>query len=271
MELRLIALDVGDVGDVGDVPDVADVVDVVAVARLARMVPMMPSGRPDDRPDDRADDRADRGARLRGRDIGHDTRHDTGHDTGLEAWDETDHGPASFDDFVAARAGTLLSYAHLLTGQRASAEDLVQSALVRTLSSWSRVRNKGNPEGYVRRTMARLQINTWRGRGRHPEVLVPVLLDTDPDGAPGVRPGDYDERDAMWAALATLPARQRAVLVLRYYEDLSEADIADVLGCSRGTVKSQASKGLQRLRLALADTPADTPADTQDTSPEVGR
>lgn len=168
---------------------------------------------------------------------------------------------ASFDDFVAARGSALLSYAYLLTGQRTAAEDLVQTALVRTLSSWDRVRNRGNPEGYVRRAMARLQINVWRTRGRRREVLVPVLLDADPGSAAGPAggagrsasvPGDLDERDAMWTALATLPPRQRAVLVLRYYEDLSEAEIADVLGISRGTVKSQASKGLDRLRAVLA-------------------
>jgi hypothetical protein len=152
------------------------------VARLARMVPVTSSGPPD------------RDADLPG------SREET--DDGPASFD--DPGAASFDAFVAAGGSALLSYAHLLTGQCAAAEDLVQTALVRTLSSWGRVRNKGNPEGYVRRTMARLQINTWRGRARHREVLVPVPTDTGPDGAAvDPSPGRLDERDAMWAALGT--------------------------------------------------------------------
>jgi RNA polymerase sigma-70 factor (sigma-E family) len=160
----------------------------------------------------------------------------------------------SFDEFVAGRGSALLSYAHLLTGQRAAAEDLVQTALARTLLAWDGVRDKHNPEGYVRRTMARLQMNTWRARSRHQEIPVSQPPDAAPqDAVPqDAAAGLADERDAMWAALATLPPRQRAVLVLRYYEDLSEAEIAEVLGCSRGTVKSQASKGLEKLRAALA-------------------
>lgn len=157
----------------------------------------------------------------------------------------------AFEAFVASRGSALLSYAHLLTGQRAAAEDLVQAALARTLVAWPRVRNQDDPEGYVRRTMARLQANAWRSRLRHredPVAAVPDTVRVDPaDGA-------LDERDAMWAALGALPPRQRAVLVLRFYEDLSEAQIAHVLGCRPGTVKSQAARGLARLREVLEGT-----------------
>jgi RNA polymerase sigma-70 factor (sigma-E family) len=151
---------------------------------------------------------------------------------------------ADFRAFVAARSGALLSFAHLLTGDRHTAEDVVQTALAATALSWQRVRRRDHPEGYVRRAIVNTHLNAqrrrlWRERAT---AEVPEAADPQPVEA-GV-----DERDAMWRALATLPPRQRAVLVLRYYEDLSEADISDILGCSRGTVKSQASKALEHLR-----------------------
>jgi len=159
----------------------------------------------------------------------------------------------AFRDFAAARLPALLRFAHLLTGERTSAEDLVQNALTRTALSWSRIRRQDDPEGYVRRTMVNLQTNVWRRRlwreaptGEPPEVM-------DPRSAEAA----YDDRDRMWRALATLPPRQRAVLVLRYYSDLSEAEIAETLGCSRGTVKSQAAKALGKLRLQTEFTDSD--------------
>jgi RNA polymerase sigma-70 factor (sigma-E family) len=151
---------------------------------------------------------------------------------------------ADFRSFVAARSPALLSFAHLLTGDRHAAEDVVQTALAKTAFGWSRVRRKDNPEGYVRRAIVTTHLNAlrrkpWREQPR--EFL--------PDDATQRRPeAEHDDRDAMWQALAELPPKQRAVLVLRYYEDLSETDIAEVLGCSRGTVKSQATKGLLHLR-----------------------
>jgi RNA polymerase sigma-70 factor (sigma-E family) len=163
---------------------------------------------------------------------------------------EGDLGWTPFSAFVAARSGALLSYAHLLTGDRAGAEDLLQTALARTLLAWPGVRDKDDPEGYVRRTMARLQANVWRSRRRNPED--PVAAVPEPSG-PDLAV-QLDERDAMWAALGELPPRQRAVLVLRYYEDLSEAEIARVLGCTRGTVKSQAAKALRHLAGVIAVT-----------------
>ena len=151
---------------------------------------------------------------------------------------------ADFRAFVSARSPSLLWFAHVLTGDPHTAEDVVQTALAKTALAWPRVRRKDNPEGYVRRAIVTTHLNALRRKPwrEQPRAVIP-------DDAAASRPeSDLDERDAMWTALSGLPARQRAVLVLRYYEDLSEADIADVLGCSRGTVKSQAAKGLTRLR-----------------------
>jgi RNA polymerase sigma-70 factor (sigma-E family) len=155
---------------------------------------------------------------------------------------------ADFAAFVATRSAALLSFAHVLTGDRHDAEDVVQTALAATALGWHRVRRRDNPEGYVRRAIVTTHLNRQRRRPwrERPAAELPEPPDprTDGDG--------FDERDAMWRMLAALPARQRAVLVLRYYEDMSEADIADVLGCSRGTVKSQAAKALERLRYSLS-------------------
>jgi len=153
-----------------------------------------------------------------------------------------------FRAFVAARSPSLLWFAHVLTGDRHTADDVVQIALAKTALGWSRVRRKENPEGYVRRAIVNTHLNAMR---RKPWREQP--REFMPDDALARRAEEeLDDRDAMWAALAGLPPKQRAVLVLRYYEDLSEADIADVLGCSRGTVKSQAAKGLLHLREIVA-------------------
>jgi RNA polymerase sigma-70 factor (sigma-E family) len=151
----------------------------------------------------------------------------------------------AFDAFVRSRHPALLRYGHVLTGNPHAAADLVQDALERTGLAWSRVQRQDDPEGYVRRVMTNRHISMWRRLRRE------RLVADAPEAA-------YDEpapraEDAIWAALAQLPRRQRAVLVLRYYEDLSEAQIARVLDCAPGTVKSQASKGLATLRAHLAD------------------
>jgi RNA polymerase sigma-70 factor (sigma-E family) len=149
-----------------------------------------------------------------------------------------------FRAFVVARSAALLSFAHVLTGNRHTAEDVVQTALAKTAAAWPRIRRKDNPEGYIRRTIVNTHLNAMRRRPWREKPHHDV-----PEGPDTRRPeSDVDERDAMWQALNSLPPRQRAVLVLRYYEDLPEADIAEVLGCSRGTVKSQAVKGLLHLR-----------------------
>jgi RNA polymerase sigma-70 factor (sigma-E family) len=155
---------------------------------------------------------------------------------------------ADFTDFVRGRSTALLRTAVLLTGgDRGQAEDLLQGVLERMYVRWRRIRE--SPEAYARRSLVHAAVNRSRGRRRRPEL--PLL---DPDGA-GPPAGDptagIDERDVLVRALLTLPPRQRAVLVLRYFDDLSELDIATALGCSVGTVKSQAARGLSRLRERL--------------------
>lgn len=151
----------------------------------------------------------------------------------------------AFTAFVAARSTALLRTAYLLTGDRGHAEDLVQTALLTTFRHWSRVRRQDRPEAYVRKVMLNSQRMVWRRPVREQVVAdVPEPVDGEHvDAGPG--------QDAMWAALAELPPRMRAVLVLRYWEDLSERETAELLGCSVGTVKSQASRGLARLRASL--------------------
>ncbi|SCL20409.1 RNA polymerase sigma-70 factor, sigma-E family [Micromonospora rhizosphaerae] len=149
------------------------------------------------------------------------------------------------DSLVAERGTALLATAVLLTGSRAAGEDLLQAALERLMRHWSRVR--GDKEAYLRRTMYHLAVDQWRRRKRRPEVLASVEPPGQPDGTDALH-----LRQALIQALATLPPRQRAVLVLRYWEQLSEAEAAEMLGCSIGTVKSTASRGLSRLREVTA-------------------
>ena len=153
--------------------------------------------------------------------------------------------PDGFREFVAARSPALLRTAWMLTGDAQLAEDLLQTALARTWPHWSRIRD-GQPESYVRKVMVRTQGAWWqrRWRGETPVAQLPDTASGDPYPA-------ADDRDALTRALRALPLRQRHVVVLRYYDDVSEADVAAMLGCSVGTVKSQAAKGLDKLRLAL--------------------
>ncbi|MDX6745047.1 SigE family RNA polymerase sigma factor [Actinocorallia sp. A-T 12471] len=155
-----------------------------------------------------------------------------------------------FDEFVAHRFPALYRYAYVLTGNQHDAEDLVQEALTRTGVAWSRIRRKDDPEGYVRTTMARIMANRWRRPKL--EHLVPGVPETAVDD-PGL--DRVHEVDGLDAALQALPPRMRAVLVLRYFEQLSEEETARALGCSRGTVKSQASRALAKLRAGMLDDP----------------
>jgi RNA polymerase sigma-70 factor (sigma-E family) len=147
-----------------------------------------------------------------------------------------------FDAFVANRWPRLLRVAYLLTGDWAGAEDLVQTALVKAWFVWRRI--GGDPEPYVRRIVVTTFVSHRRRRwtGEVPVGTVPDVMGAD--AAAG-----HADRDLLWRALLRLPAKQRAVLVLRYFEDLSEEQIAATLGVRAGTVKSQASKALARLRL----------------------
>ncbi len=160
-----------------------------------------------------------------------------------------------FRDFVLAQWGPLTRMAYLLTGDQGTAEDLVQSALEKTHRRWGNIVRKDAPGVYVRRVMVNTAVS-WRRRRRTVEV---PLLDTDAIAAPDAY-HQAENRHQLLGALRRLPPRMRAVLVLRYFEDLSEADIARILGCSTGTVKSQASRGLARLRADL--TPPSTLLDT---------
>ncbi|TDD25862.1 SigE family RNA polymerase sigma factor [Actinomadura sp. KC06] len=159
----------------------------------------------------------------------------------------SDKEPARFDDFVSARLPALYRYACALTGNRHDAEDLVQEALTRTGAGWRRVRRKDDPEGYVRITMVRLMINRRR---RNREQL---MADPPDRAADDQRLDGVTALAATQAALAGLPRGMRAVLMLRYVDGFSDEQIADVLGCSAGTVRSQACRALAKLR-AAADT-----------------
>jgi RNA polymerase sigma-70 factor (sigma-E family) len=151
-----------------------------------------------------------------------------------------------FREFVVARSPALLGMAYALTADRGLAEDLLQTALLKTYRHWRTVRASDHPDAYVRRVMANQRISWWRRR-RVAESDAPL-----PDRAGPDRPSGIEERDELWRALRQLPPRTRAVVVLRYWEDLPEAEVAAILGCSVGSVKSQASRGLQRLRGVLA-------------------
>jgi RNA polymerase sigma-70 factor (sigma-E family) len=154
-----------------------------------------------------------------------------------------DGADPTFEEYVRARWTSLVRYGYVLTGSPHDAADLAQEALARLGSAWPRVMRRDNPDGYVRTTMARLHISWWRRLRR--ERLMPDVPDRVA-GDPAI-----DRVDAvaeLWSLLAGLPRRQRAVLVLRYYEHRTDEDIAALLGISRGTVRSQASRALEKLR-----------------------
>lgn len=143
---------------------------------------------------------------------------------------------AEFEEFVAARSPRLLTTAYLLTHDRGRAEDLLQTSLAKLWLAWSRVED---PDAYVRKVLVTTYSSWWRRkwRGERPTEAMP-------EGTADAVTRDPD----MWSALARLPRGQRAVLVLRFYEDLTETETARVLDCSVGTVKSQSAKGLAKLR-----------------------
>jgi RNA polymerase sigma-70 factor (sigma-E family) len=156
----------------------------------------------------------------------------------------------TYEEFVAARLPAVLRYATALTGSPALAEDVVQDALVRAQAHWRKVAAAQRPEAYVRRIVLNEYLS-WRRRRSSKDVatapqqlegLAPVV----PDHAEA-----HGEADRMRLVLARLPRRQRAVLVLRFYEGLTDAEIAADLGCSTGTVRSHASRALATLRVAL--------------------
>jgi len=154
-------------------------------------------------------------------------------------------GYADFEEFVLARRGALLRTAYLLTGNPHDAEDLVQAALIKVVPKWTRIQDR--PEAYVRAVLARESTNRWRGR-RWREVSTDTVPEVMHHNS-----ADRTDQIALLEDLRKLSPRQRAVLVLRYFDDLTEADTAAALGISVGTVKSHAHNGLARLRNQQAD------------------
>lgn len=152
----------------------------------------------------------------------------------------------SFEEFVRGRSPALLRTAYLLTGDWGHAEDLLQVVLTATYRHWRRV-SADAPEAYVRRALVNQHISRWRRRRFTERPLDSAPPPVARDDVAGV-----DRQDEVWRALRNVSPTQRAVLVLRYYEGLSEAEIAAELGCAPGSVKAHASRGLATLRLTLA-------------------
>jgi RNA polymerase sigma-70 factor (sigma-E family) len=160
-----------------------------------------------------------------------------------------------FDEFVGDHVDDLLRTAYLIVWDEAEAEDLVQECLLKVARRWPRVRRMEQPRAYARRILVNLAVDGARGRARRRSELEsgaaasPTAVDPLPE---------FDTRAELLQALGQLPARQRAVLVLRYFNDSTEAQVAEVLSCPPGTVKSSASRGLARLREALPQVPLQT-------------
>jgi len=154
---------------------------------------------------------------------------------------------ARLADYVRGQWPSLVRYATALCGDAVEAEELVQTALVRVTLRWPFVRDKDDPGAYVKRAIVHANINRWR-RVRSRELPTEALPDI------GIADGSssFADQDAVRRALAALPPRQRAVLVLRYLDDMSEQEAANVLGCSVGTIKSQTHKALTKLRATFA-------------------
>lgn len=152
----------------------------------------------------------------------------------------------AFSEFVEARSASLFRTAFLLVGDHQLAQDLLQEALVKTLIAWPRLRDRANLDAYTRRIIVTTSISWRRRRSFHewPSRALPERVGPDPVE-------DVVTHDAVVAALLTVPPRQRAAIVLRYYQDLTETQTAEVMGCSVGSVKSQVSAGLRRLRESL--------------------
>ncbi|PUA79085.1 SigE family RNA polymerase sigma factor [Nocardioides currus] len=154
---------------------------------------------------------------------------------------------ASFSDFMAARWSSLYRTAYLLTGSHHQAEDLLQDVLARTSVRWRSIRDKNLAEAYVRRGLVNQAARGWRRRGR--ESLVEELPDAGHGGGVDV----HAEHLALWDEIRRLPPRMRATLVLRYLEDRPESEVAELLGVSVGSVKSQTHHALKRLRAAMTE------------------
>lgn len=158
----------------------------------------------------------------------------------MESGDELE-----FSEFMAARWAPLFRTAYLITGDRSQAEEVLQAALAKTYAGWTRLRNKQSADAYVRKAMVHTAASTWRKHRRE------YLTDEAPERVDADATLRSDDRLALWPQILALPPRMRATLVLRFYEDLTEAQTAAELGCSVGTVKSQTARALDRLRAAF--------------------
>ena len=151
----------------------------------------------------------------------------------------------AFGEYVRARSGALLRAAQALTANRADAEDLLQATLVKAYQSWDKISDPAALDTYVRRVMVNTHISGWRRRR-----LDEYPTDEIPDRAVADHAtGDSDLQDTLRRAIDRLPQRMRAAVVLRYYEDMTEAEVADALGVSLGTVKSTVSRAVAKLRI----------------------
>jgi RNA polymerase sigma-70 factor (sigma-E family) len=153
-----------------------------------------------------------------------------------------------FDDYVRLRGAALVRLGRLLTGDRHAGEDLAQDVLARAFVRWERIVKTGSPEAYLRQMLVNAAISRWR-RPSSREVTVPTTDDQAVRGDLGV---EVAERDALWRLVRNLPPKQRAVVVLRFYEDLDDASIAAILHCSAVTVRTQAKRALSTLRGQIA-------------------
>jgi RNA polymerase sigma-70 factor (sigma-E family) len=150
----------------------------------------------------------------------------------------------TFEEWVHSRGTAVTRFARLVTGDVHRADDLVQEVLARAYVNWRRISDADQPDMYVRRMVINMNASWWRRRSNRERVLA------HPPDHPDARLADVDlvERDEMWRLLRRLPQRQRAVIVLRYYEDLDDASIAEILGCAGATVRSTAARALATLR-----------------------
>jgi RNA polymerase sigma-70 factor (sigma-E family) len=169
----------------------------------------------------------------------------------------TDTHVPTFEEYAAVSWSMLYRSAYLLAGNHADAEDLAQQTLIKAHRAWAKVSASDSVNAYVRRILMNTFLSSRRPRARRLELLTDEVPEwggtTGAVGGPGGTPGASDERMALWPHVRRLPRQQRAVIVLRYFEDLNEAEIAETLGCSRGTVKSTAHRALKSLRAALDD------------------
>lgn len=163
-----------------------------------------------------------------------------------------------FEDFVKSRSKALCASAYLLTGDRGLAEDLVQDALARTWRSWKRLHRTANAEAYTRRTMYHLHVSIWRRK-----KVAEFATDAVPERTDARTEADAALRLTVHAALLSLPAAQRAAIVLRYFEDRTEASAAAILDCPVTTLRARVQRGLRRLRSTLPELVLDGDAEGQ--------